>query len=312
LIGKIALNDNSIIDVHTHGMGIMLTHLLKGHYPYVQDIVDLSEKARANGVDYVVSFPMPSSIYYDVTNLRNRHYIKTGNCDYPFQYENEALLRTVCEFGLSNILPFVTFSTRSRIKEQKAELKRLIENYNVYGLKYHATIERRSVLSPAFEEFVEIAENYDLPILVHTKMDNWANPNFLISFAEKHPSVRICAAHCAHFDQVFFAALKEHSFGNLYVDSSPFIRICSDIANGTVGKMDYCYQNPDIAFHQLFDEIPTKLLWGSDAPFNRFMKDNTMYSYMDDRLIVKDDIRRDILRNTCSFLFGDNFNEFIK
>lgn len=298
---------NSLIDVHTHGMGIMLTHMLSGHYPYSQDIIDLSKKVRNGGADYVVTFSMPTSIYYDVAELKKRRYRRAGNCDFPFQYENRAIVQSVKDFSLDNVLPFLSFSTRTKIEEQKTALIDLINSYDVYGLKYHATIERRSVLSKGFSEFAEVAKKYNIPILVHTKIDQWANPNYLIDFSVNNPDVRVCAAHCAHFDEEFYRRLKCENNGNLFVDCSPFTRICHDIYRGNKQNvMNFDYGNPKVAFEQLINEIPSCLLWGTDTPFNVFCGETGVSDYCDEVAVVSDDgIKRKLFENTMRFLFGN-------
>lgn len=302
----ILLKNNSLIDVHTHGMGIMLTHMLSGHYPFSQDIIDLSNKTRDGGVDYVIVFPMPTSIYYDVLEIKRHRYRRAGNCDYPFQYENYALVNLVKDFSLKNVLPFLSFSTHSQITKQKESIIEIIQSYDVYGLKYHATIERRSVLTKQFEEFAEIARLYDIPIMVHTKIDKWANPNYLIDFATQNPDVRICAAHCAHFDAEFFRRVKKECPSNLFVDCSPFTRICYDyahMANHNILKLNFL--NPQDAFKQLFEEIPTMLLWGTDTPFNVFCDESRVTTYRDEVEIISSELQREQLyRNTLRFLFG--------
>lgn len=302
------IKDTTLIDVHTHGIGIMLTHLLSGHYPYSQDILDLSNKAKENSVDYVVTFPMPTSVYYDVKGIRHRKYFRAGNCDYPFQYENISLLKSIEEFQLDNILPFLGFSTHSKIEEQIKLLVDLIEKHDVWGLKYHATIERKSVMSNQFKEFSKIADEFNIPILVHTKLDEWADPLHLLSFLDENPTIRLCAAHCGHFSRVFFERLKTHIPENLFIDCSPFVRICYDMSlrDDKSNILNIDYSNPLTAFNQLFDVIPYNLLWGTDAPFNSFVRpDGTITTYKDEvNIISSQNIRKQLCQNTIRFLDG--------
>lgn len=300
------LTRNALIDVHTHGMGIMLTHILSGHYPYTQDIIDLSKKVKLGGADYAITFPMPTSIYYDVVGIKNRKYRRAGNCDFPFQYENYALVKTVEEFKLDNILPFLSFSTHAKIDEQKKALVDLISSYDIYGLKYHATIERKSVLTKQFIEFADIATEYNIPILVHTKIDQWADPNYIIEFAEANPFIRVCAAHCAHFNTRFFYKIKGDCPINLFVDCSPFTRICYDISRGDKENvMDFDYDNPQVAFLQLFNELQSSLLWGTDTPFNIFSNGNEVSCYANEvKLVNNEALRSHLFENTKRFLFG--------
>lgn len=146
----------------------------------------------------------------------------------------------------------------------------------------------------------------DIPILVHTKLDNWAHPQYVIEFAERHPDIRICAAHCAHFNPDFYDAIKKKHLVNLFVDSSPFNRICFDMCKSNQEKIGFDFFNPDKAYEKLFSEIPTHLLWGTDAPFNRFLNnDCCLNDYGDDVEIVQEYMRPQLANNVSRFLFGE-------
>ena len=82
-----------IVDIHTHSTGIAMYRMIRGKYPVTQDIVDLSETAKRHKVDFMVTFPMPTSVYYDALKMRYEHsYVPSGIEDWPYQYENQSLV----------------------------------------------------------------------------------------------------------------------------------------------------------------------------------------------------------------------------
>ena len=302
LVGK-------IIDIHTHSAGIALGQLLVGKYPYVQDICDLSDNIKKSGIHFAVSFPMVYPVYYNIRELKyNKKYIESGNCDYPYQLENIALYSMIEEMKIKNIIPFPAVSTNAKIDKQLQLLSELDSRYVVNGIKYHPKIERMNILSNEFESFVDFALERDIPIMVHTDMSDEAHPMNVIQLAKRYPNLRICAAHCAHFDEDFWSVVEEYE--NIYVDNSPFLRICYDMNNNlmnTTNKIISDYSNPLEVLETLFKRIPNQLLWGTDTPYNRFVCDDNVISYGDDVfLLEKSGLAINVSTNAIDFLLGKN------
>lgn len=296
-----------IIDIHTHSAGIALGQLLAGKYPYVQDICDLSDNIKRSGIHFAVSFPMVYPVYYNIRELKyNKKYIESGNCDYPYQLENVALYSMIEEMKIKNIIPFPAVSTNAKIDEQLQLLSELDSQYVVNGIKYHPKIERKNVLSDEFKPFVEFALKRDIPVMIHTDMSDEAHPMNVIQLAKIYPNLRICAAHCAHFDEEFWSVVQE--YGNVYVDTSPFLRICSDMNNNsmnTTKKIISDYSNPLVVLENLFKRIPNQLMWGTDTPYNRFVCSDNVICYGDDAaLLRKSGLAIHFSNNAINFLLG--------
>ena len=298
-----------IVDVHTHSTGIAMYRMIRGKYPVTQDIVDLSETAKRNKVDFMVTFPMPTSVYYDAMKMRHEKlYVPSGVEDYPYQYENQSLVSLVRQLGLSNMLPFLSFSARDRITEQINNIRALSTEYDVYGLKYHGTMEQNGICCDAFERFAELAVELNIPIMLHSEVSSVAHPNDAIKFAKDHPNLRLCVAHAARMHRPFFELAKKSGLPNLFVDSAPLLRICKDVKSNTGGEdMMFNYSNPVDVLISLYNEIPDSLLWGTDMPWHRFFHDDgEMSTYSEEvELLAQSNLIDRISINTCNFLFGN-------
>lgn len=297
--------EGKIVDIHTHSTGIYLGHLFSGKNPIVQDIVDLSNIISKSGVDYAVTFPIPFSIYYDANEYFSNGIFKPSNyCDFPFQYENEAMCKLIKEYRLNNLLPFLSVSTADKVNEQIIFLEELINKYDIYGIKYHSTLDKNNIDNENFELFAMLAEKYNLPIMAHTKSDGYANPQNVIEFAKKHKNIRICAAHCARLEIEFFSHVN--NYDNIFVDCCPFLKICNIYKEIKSDKfLNLSYNNPNLAFFELFSIIEKKLLWATDKPWNTVVYDSNISSYKDEVELLKKNCLSDKLSiNNINYLFG--------
>lgn len=304
--------NGKIIDAHTHSVGIALNQLLSGRYPYAQDIVDLSNTIRENGVDYAITFPMPNTVYYSRVNNMGKSfrekYSISGNCKFPYEFENSYLVQMIHEMRLYNLLPFLSVSTNDKVDEQVEALTHLVDNYPVYGLKYHSSIERKDINSEEFKPFALFAEKKNIPIMVHTELDDYSHPKQLIRFSINHPKIRVCSAHAAAFYKPFYRYIQNEKGRNIFIDCSTLLRMLDDKqkkVEKSMLKLD-C-SNPQECFQEIFKEIPDNLLWGTDAPYYRFIKnDGTISTYKEESIIIKEsENKKRISNNTLRFLFGD-------
>lgn len=297
-----------IIDVHTHSVGVALGQLLVGSYPYAQDICDLSEKIMDNKVDFAITFPMTYPIYFNIREMKyNKRYVASGNDEFPYCSENKALFKMIEEMRITNLIPFPAVSTNSNVEEQIELLYELDNIYGVMGLKYHPKIERKSILSDEFVSFIDFAIKKNIPIMVHTDMSNEANPENIIKLSEKYPKLRICAAHCAHFERAFWDKLELCS--NVFVDTSPFLRICYDIGkmDDKKGKINVDYDCPKEVIKTLYDLAPQQIVWGTDTPYNRFIAGDNIVQYHDDKkLLDESGLAKKMSGNTERFLLGSD------
>ena len=126
------LNINDAWDCHTHSGGVDFYNMFKGNLPYVQSVDDLVKKATDEGITNIITFPLPSSSYYDP---RERGKV-SGLQDFPYQIENAALIRS-CEQYKDNVFPFLCIDPVVKQKEQIDKLSVLWNQKKFYGLKLH-------------------------------------------------------------------------------------------------------------------------------------------------------------------------------
>lgn len=293
------------IDVHTHSVGIAMGQMLANSYPFGQDICDLSECIRRNNIDFAISFPMTYPVYFNINEMKfNKKYVKTGNGEFPYQLENYSIARVIDEMEIDNILPFLAVSTNDKIDEQLCAINDICQNYEIYGIKYHPKIERKSVLTKEFEPFVLFALDNNLPMMIHSDMSDEANPNNIFELVRKYENLRVCIAHCAHFDEEFW--MQINNYDNVYVDASPLRRICHDMDKQGTKKMGIDFKCPEDVFKHLFELAPKHLVWGTDTPYYRFIDgDNSSRFYSDEsKILLKSDISKEISDNSVRFLLG--------
>ena len=303
--------NGKIIDIHTHSVGMDLHHLMEGKYPISQNIYDLSKIVQDNGIDYAVTFPQCTTLYYDTSLIWGKNvFAPSGFCQFPYQYENFALVSQISKLHLDNLIPFVSISSQAKVSEQISYAHNLFDEFRIYGLKFHATTERSSVLDSSFKPFVDLAIELNIPILVHTAHDHYAHPMFVIELAKKHPELRICLAHAARFDMDVLRIIKKEKLKNVFIDCAPLLRLCSimqkqpDVQGVLFMKAKY---NDCLAVLQsLYNLLPDNTLWGSDIPWNRYLDDdNKIVDYSDDVEILKEfEYNMALSNNSINFLFG--------
>lgn len=113
------------------------------------------------------------------------------------------MLSSISKFKLSHLLPFVSVSTGDKVAEQISFIKKLPKQYPIYGIKYHSSLDLCAANDKLFEPFSRLAIEHDLFVMIHTKMNRYANPMKLLNFAEKYPDLRIYAAHFRQMYKTF-------------------------------------------------------------------------------------------------------------
>lgn len=299
------------IDIHTHSVGMDLHHLMEGKYPISQNIYDLSKIIKDNDIDYAVTFPQCTTLYYDTSLIWEKSiFAPSGFCQFPYQYENFALVSQILKLHLDNLIPFISISSQAKVFEQVNYARSLWNEFRIYGLKFHATTERSSVMDPSFKPFIELAIDKNIPILVHTAHDCYAHPIHVIEIARQYPDLRICLAHAARFDIDVLNIIKKEHLKNVFVDCAPLLRLCSIMQKQQNSQgvlfMKADYNNSLAVLQSLYNLLPDNILWGSDLPWNRYLdSNNRIVDYSDDVSILKKfKNNKAISENSINFLFG--------
>lgn len=306
---------NEIIDIHTHCGGIDSSKLMHLSYPTCQNILDLDHKRKSAGVGFMVTFPMPNTLYFNTAHYWNtRQFIPSGFCACPFEYENELILREIAHFDLDHILPFMSFSLQDKVTKQQEHIYALAGSYPVYGLKYHTVTDQKSAISIETEsDFLSLAEEMDIPILVHSDATGVGDSAKLLELASRHPNIRFCASHFGGFSRKLFDALRDYPYNNFFIDTAPVSVLCR-MRKGkmNVNCMDLPFDRPDYVFRFYMDHLADRMIWGTDEPWTIVSNlDNlthispAQFGYQQEvNLLKRSDSANIVTRNAVKFLYG--------
>ncbi len=271
-----------LIDCHNH-LGTDLFFYLNGFYPYAQDLHTLTNEGRRHGIDRWVVFPMIANAWFDMGAMRAGQLRPGGPEAIPYAFENERMLREIYEqfpdLGRYT-LPFVILDPMREPAAQAERLRALHRQFPFYGLKIQATMIQADAgaLLTTGRCFLELAEELNLPFLIHSSVvpnDPWSEAGLLLRIAEATPQVRFCLAHSCRFDRVYLDRIAE--LPNTWFDCSAHIIHCK----GTVQEMGFTaararrfaadYRDPAAVLLALAEAYPTKMIWGSDTPFESYV-----------------------------------------
>jgi len=260
-----------LIDSHTHCCGFDYHNFTNYRYPSVQDPDTLVHLLSCNNIDHALVFPIPYTLYYDAKQFLNHSkYVESGLCFYPFEVENNTLLKNIKRFSYESLLPFLCFSLNSKVDEQIDGMTKMIEENYVYGLKYHTWTDSNSAMElTKFPHLINFIKENDLPIIFHSGSDENAYGVHVLDFAEVHPDIRVCVAHIARFDKTFFERFTKRCYDNVYFDVAPFLNLFNRyIKTEDKSNLISIPENDSFeALMRLFDIAPSKILWGSDLPW---------------------------------------------
>lgn len=268
------LGINNAWDCHTHSGGVDFYNMFKGNLPYVQSVDDLVQKANNLGVARIITFPFPSTSYYDPRE-RGR---ASGLQDFPYQVENDALLKS-CECYKDKVFPFLCIDPGVKQKEQLDRLTTLWNQKKFYGLKLHTLATGSRATDILKSEFPDFIIKNDIPLLIHSGItDPYSNPHYILELAKEMPTVRICVAHIGRLDEetVFQVAVKE----NLFTDCSPFLQLCDLVRFGSraVARPNLIdIEDPVASLHRYSLVLKSHLLWGTDEPWTSIVEADGSY-----------------------------------
>jgi predicted TIM-barrel fold metal-dependent hydrolase len=280
-----------LIDAHNH-LGVDLFFYLNGFYPYAQDLPALVTEGRRHGIDRWIVFPMVATAWFDIAAMRRGELRPGGPEKIPYAFENERMLREIYELfpDLGRLtLPFAMLDPMREPQAQVARLRELHREFPFYGLKIQATMIQSDIgaLLGAGRCFLELAEELDLPILMHSSVvanDPWSQSGLLLRIAEATPGVRFSLAHSCRFDRIYLDRIAE--LPNTWFDCSAHRIHCE----GATRDLEFIaapsrrfpadYRDPAAVLRALADAYPTKLIWGSDTPFQTFAanENGTLFS----------------------------------
>lgn len=271
------------IDCHTH-IGVDPAFYVNGNFPYACDYRALLEQARRHGIDRIMVFPLVS--YFGLESLGMQPPVTAENdFSVPYAFENRRHLREIYDLGgdiSETALPLVILDPSRKQKEQVAVLRTLRERYAISGLKIQATMIESPIRDLLAEGscFVDLAAEWDVPMLIHSSIaasDLWSQAGDILDVAEARPEVRFCLAHSCRFDQPSLERLG--TLPNTWFDCSAHAIHCDCAVDGlqTVAlpdrRLKTDYRRPEVVMKALYDFLPDRMMWGSDAPFYSYVEE---------------------------------------
>ena len=271
-----------LIDCHNH-LGVDLFFYLNGFHPYAQDLPALVTEGRHNNVDRWVVFPMVANLTFDIPTMRAGK-VKAGGLEkIPYAFENERMMREVYELypDLGRYtLPVPILDPMRETAAQVRTLRALRGRYPFYALKIQATMIQSDIGALLNEGrcFLEFAEEFNLPFIIHTSVapeDTWSQATTILRVAEATPKVRFCLAHSCRFDRACLDRVAE--LPNTWFDCSAHRIHCQGVTDGLryvappERRFPADYRDPSAVLLALAEAYPTKLMWGSDTPFQSYV-----------------------------------------
>ena len=273
-----------LIDCHNH-LGVDLFFYLNGYSPYAQDLPAMVTEGRHCGVDRWVVFPMVANLTFDVAAMRATKLVGGGVETVPYAFENERMLREIYELypdlGRAT-LPVVILDPARETAAQVKKLRALHARYPFYALKIQATMIQSDIgaLLNEGRVFLDFAAEFNLPFIIHSSVapeDTWSQATTILRVAEATPGVRFCLAHSCRFDRACLDRVAE--LPNTWFDCSAHRIHCQGVQDklGFVApperRFDADYRDPAAVLRALAEAYPTKLMWGSDTPFQSYVAD---------------------------------------
>ena len=271
-----------VIDCHNH-LGVDLFFYLNGYSPYAQDLPALVTEGRHCKIDRFVVFPMVANLTFDVPAMLSAKLVGGGCEKVPYAYENERMLREIYElypdFGRLT-LPFMILDPLREPAAQIKKLRELYARYPFFGLKIQATMIQSDVSALLKEGrgFLELAEELNLPFIIHSSVapeDLWSQASAILDVAEATPKVRFCLAHSCRYDRECLDRVA--ALPNTWFDCSAHRIHCEGVVKGlgyiapVARRFAADYTNPTSVLRSLAEAYPTKLIWGSDTPFQSYV-----------------------------------------
>lgn len=118
----------------------------------------------------------------------------------------------------------------------------------IYGLKFHPACSRLKITSKKVIPYLQLAEKYDLPILVHTAMDQYSSIIYLEEVAKLHPNIKFIAAHMELYSTNQFTVKTMIKNPNIYCDTA--------------------WVKPRILKYLVKNNLMDRIMFGSDSPID--------------------------------------------
>lgn len=263
------LSRSDIIDSHTHS-GFDGMNFFRGRFPATQNTKDLVDKVTGAGVRFLIVSPMATSTYYNLRILaENLELSPSGQQDFPYQRENAFLLYECRLLGGKRVLPFLAINPLEKVDEQVEQLEEWIKSEEIYGLKLHTLATHSPATALEGTPFLDLARKYNLPIMIHSGIHEYAKPSNVFQIARRNRDIRFSLCHFGDFLEELFVELENKGNPqNLFIDTSPFISLCRMSADEKLPSVRQLnFAQPKKLFSELVQKYSDILIWGTDEPW---------------------------------------------
>ena len=304
-------------DVHTH-VGLDEGFFLRGWWPYACTAQELLAHMTRHGIDRAVCFPFTLPSAFDTQAFAAKGKIELLPDRAPFDRENGLLVQEVRRIDADRrLLPLAMFDPSRAVDEQLRNLRALVED--IAGLKMQGTTIESPVrnLLTAGREIMILAEQLDLPVLIHTAVlpgDRWSQAADCLEVAAAFPRVRFNLAHSLRYHAGFLR--QASAMDNVWVDCAAHLAHCRlACADGPIlppkrDRVDADYSKPATVLEAVHAILGDRYMWGSDNPFMSWCDDDIriLYAYEDEARVL-DELPERVRTSICgsapeAWLFG--------
>jgi len=275
-------------DVHTH-VGLDLSFLLRGWWPYAATAQELLEHMASQKIDRAVCCPFTNPSAFDPIAFSDRHAVELLPGRIPFDRENELLARELEYVDTEHRLSMLAMFDPGRcVDQQVGNLENLIGR--IAGLKVQTTTIESPIKSLLDDgrDLMALAEEHDLPVLMHTAIlpsDLFSQVADCLDVAEAYPKVRFDLAHSLRFHAGHLCRAAE--MPNVWVDCAAHLAHCllarqdAPLVAAKSDRVDADYSQPAQVLEVIHEMLGGRYLWGTDAPFMSWCDDDIriLYSY---------------------------------
>lgn len=313
-ISRDSLSDK-VIDVHTHCGGINFTHYFLEAFPYCCTIRELILNMDNAKVDFSVTFPIPTNICTDISPKvdKQTREIIMNNEPCLYYLANRRLLMETNMYGRGRVMPFVLFSLYNDFERQIENIKTLIKEYDIYGVKIHTSTDHTSlnriIEVPALSSFFQ---DLKLPIIIHSGFEEYSDATEMCTVFERLSGIRFCVAHAGRMKSQFLD--KIGMMDNVWIDISPLSHLSETLIGRSDDIVRLDYSNPINMVNYLIERFPNKVLFGTDYPWvncgylsnykNKTMGDDYQKCLDILNQLSPTNAKKTSNINTCDFLFG--------
>lgn len=313
------LGIEGVIDVHSHSGSTDYYNLFSDELPNTQSVDDLLLKAKLAGVEKIVTFPLPSTSYYNPKILVEKGERRpSGLQDFPYQNENKSLLLG-CKYATDSnmVFPFMCIDPSVKQKEQLDFLTNLKHDGKIFGLKLHTLATGSTALDLEKGGFVDFAISNNLPIMIHSGLnDSFSHPKNILKLADNHPQLKLCIAHLAWLDQEIISQVSKKS--KIFIDTSPFLLLCDSVKrnDSLTSRFNLIDPfDPPASLLRYYSLLRDNLVWGTDEPWTKFIDSDgnviTNHTYFDEANVLAKTFEINpkavcsiTNKNTMRFIFG--------